>query len=124
MVILFSLISDLPGQDKTGESLVNKAVQDEVDHNARIELAFEVLDLNSTHVLHRSGKDRYSKEFIPTDFHPEAGWEVITRVTFEGSFPAVGWNGEGSQSDAPGQASVGLRACWDSDIGDCPDRYA
>ncbi|MEA3462650.1 MAG: CARDB domain-containing protein, partial [Bacteroidota bacterium] len=59
----------------------------------RIELASEVLDVNNANVQYNSGIDNDSKEDInPDDFNPEAGWEVITYETFEGSFPAVGWD--------------------------------
>lgn len=59
----------------------------------RIELASEVLDIDSAIVQYMSGKDNDSKKDVnPTDFHPEAGWEVITYETYEGSFPAIGWN--------------------------------
>jgi subtilisin family serine protease len=72
----------------------------------RTELAMEVLDSASTSIRYLSPRESGPEvDPVSAGYSPEAGWEVITYETFEGSFPAPGWDCFAASGFAD--------ACWD-----------
>ena len=111
MVFLLGSVMNLRGQDRSGTPLFKITVQDgkitgasslDTTGNSspekgrslpwQIEPAHKVLDINNPNIHVKSGTDGDPMDdLIPLNYAPEAGWEVITHQTFEGSFPASGW---------------------------------